>query len=399
MKGADRAGRLDRWIERFSRITSGGRLIPEIDGLRFFAIGGVVLYHLNGYLLARAPVPFDPSPDVRPLNLLVRHGNYGVQLFFALSGFILMLPFAERILANRPRPSLRDYFTRRLTRLEPPYVANVLIAFSLLVVARGESFADVLPHLGASLLYIHNAVFGESSVINPVAWSLEVEVQFYVVAPLLATLFRVRGRLRRRAIVVLAIAAFGSLKQIFPEKGLFLSLPGQMPYFLVGILLADLYLVDWESRPARGPGGDLLAALALAAMLPVAHFGFHVDRALPPLILLFCVGAFRGRVWNGVVRNRWLVVVGGMCYTIYLYHAFAISLLGRVTVGLVPTKSYELALLVQLVLVAVPTIAACALLFAALERPFMRRDWPSRFASAVRLALRIGARGADGPRA
>jgi peptidoglycan/LPS O-acetylase OafA/YrhL len=86
-----------------------------------------------------------------------------------------------------------------------------------------------------------------------------------------------------------------------------------------------------------------------------------------------------------------------MCYTIYLYHTFAISLLGRMTVRLVPTTSYALSLLAQIGLVAVPTIVACSLLFVALERPFMRQDWPSRWAAAMRPGSRTRMRGADAP--
>ena len=45
--------------------------------------------------------------------------SFGVDMFFMISGFVLALPFATRYLAHGPRVSLRSYFLRRLTRLEP----------------------------------------------------------------------------------------------------------------------------------------------------------------------------------------------------------------------------------------------------------------------------------------
>ena len=45
------------WIlARLSRETSSGRFIPEMDGLRFVAIGMVILFHVNGYLTAKSPL-------------------------------------------------------------------------------------------------------------------------------------------------------------------------------------------------------------------------------------------------------------------------------------------------------------------------------------------------------
>ena len=376
--------RIDRLLAPFSRVTSGGGFIPEIDGLRFFAILSVVLFHINGFLQAKTPVAFSPAADQSWVHLLARHGHYGVQLFFAISGFILTVPFAERHLSGRPGPGLGRYFKRRLTRLEPPYIANLLLVFALLVTVRGETVAGLLPNLLASMTYLHNAVFGDASQVNPVAWSLEVEVQFYLVAPALAAVFLIRRAWLRRFVVIGVAAAFASLPAAFPDRDFFLFLPGQLPYFLVGLLLADVFLVEWKRAPARGVAWDLVGTAAWAGMATVFLLDFHVEYALPVLVFLAYMGAFRGVVWNRIVRNRWLVVIGGMCYTTYLYHYYAISLLGRWTVPLRVTDLYAVNYAVQGVLIVLPTLVACALLFAALERPFMQRDWPARWRAALR---------------
>ena len=98
---------------QFQRITTQRRLIPQIEGLRFVAIASVVFFHIYAALKSGAvPAPFPLDSDMP---------KHGVELFFAISGFILGVPFASRYLLGTAKINLRSYFLRRLTRLEPPY--------------------------------------------------------------------------------------------------------------------------------------------------------------------------------------------------------------------------------------------------------------------------------------
>src|SRR5262245_56709348 len=99
------ADRGEGLFARLSRISSSGRFIPEIDGLRFIAITSVFLYHLACFTVHKTKdVPQDP------VYLVTSHGNFGVQLFFVISGFILSLPFAERRLEGREGVPLGRYY-------------------------------------------------------------------------------------------------------------------------------------------------------------------------------------------------------------------------------------------------------------------------------------------------
>ena len=70
----------------FRRITTSGGYLAEVDGLRFVAIALVVVYHIIGYL--------GTSPPWAVFEWIRHYGRYGVHLFFAISGFILAVPFA-----------------------------------------------------------------------------------------------------------------------------------------------------------------------------------------------------------------------------------------------------------------------------------------------------------------
>ena len=189
-------------VRRLGRIiTRGRRFIAEVDGLRFVAISAVVLYHLSQHTLTRHMAGASVQPGEAWLTKLLDLGHYGVQLFFVLSGFLLALPFAKWRLGLGDKPSLRAYYFRRLTRLEPPYMVAMLLLFAgpPLVASWMSGGWSLWPNLLASLVYQHNLIFGAMNPINPVTWSLEIEVQFYMLAPALAVVFSIGNAVARRA--------------------------------------------------------------------------------------------------------------------------------------------------------------------------------------------------------
>ena len=117
------------FFKSLKRSTVSTVYIPEIDGVRFLAISIVSFYHLNNFFLAKAPYNFNVSDNL--LNIFLQNGFKGVQVFFVISGFILALPFAKYFLLSEKKPSLKNYYLRRLTRIEPPYFIALVIFFLL----------------------------------------------------------------------------------------------------------------------------------------------------------------------------------------------------------------------------------------------------------------------------
>ncbi len=226
-----------------SRITSSGNFIPEIDGLRFVAIVSVVLFHLYGFIDNKDGSVYNTIYNFDFIANFLKNGNFGVELFFVLSGFILGLPFAKHYLKDSNKVSLKSYFLRRISRLEPPYIIVMfLLLMGSVFVSKNLSTTEGFQSFLASIAYMHNFIYEEPSFINTVAWSLEIEIQFYILAPILSLFFSINNNLTRRFLLIFTIIVFSvfSLLVILP----FLSILNYLHYFLVGFLLVDFYLME-----------------------------------------------------------------------------------------------------------------------------------------------------------
>lgn len=362
-----------RLTQRFGRVTSGGRLVPCVDGLRCIAIMAVMLYHLNGFVVQKA-IGFTEQEARETAVFHWLHGaNCGVQVFFSISGFILALPFAREKKGGRT-VGLKSYYFRRLTRLEPPFLLNLLVVFALLILVKHQTAAELWAPLLATMTYTHNWFYGELSRINGVTWSLEIEVQFYLLAPFLARAFFAMPRLNRRVVTIGMIAVFVAIKIAVPVDGVLrlrLGLLYVLDHFLAGILLADVFVCDWLESPVKSKRWDI-------ATLPLLLLIFAIQRSdlllhlLPGLTAGLLACAIRGHWTNKVLSLPLIVIVGGMCYSIYLYHFFVISLIGRYTLPLFAGHSYTTQFCLQSLMIVPATIAICSIFFLLIEKPFMQ---------------------------
>lgn len=331
-------------VRLFQRITSSGKFIPQIDGLRFIAIASVFALHANSVSGSHA----------------LALGWRGVHLFFVISGFILGLPFAAHALKGAPAVDLKRYFLRRVTRLEPPYILNILLCYIVMRTLHGVSVG----HLLASLSYSHSLVYGAVSAINPVAWSLEVEIQFYCSVPLLASVYRLK---HRRLVLLAIITAFSAGRFFYPSE---LTILGNLQFFAVGMLLADFYTCG---LPKRSPLWDVISlAWPVVFLLPGPAF-FAV---LPFLCLVLYTAAFTGPLTSRVLSLAPVTAIGGMCYSIYLFHYQIICA--------VPHFWHS-----NRLVATIATILFCGGFYLLIERPCMNPNWPKdfvRFASHYKIA-------------
>jgi len=383
-----------------TRKTSGRALIPEIDGLRSIAIISVVLFHASANYAYYTDHLVQDSVIDRVMVALLQTGEYGVPLFFTISGFILALPFASHHLYEQRKPSLKRYFTRRLTRLEPPYIFCLIVLAAKAVIESGAltdpaKLGSIGQHLLASMFYVHTPIFGNSEPILAVAWSLEVEVQFYILAPVLCMVFMLTPMVRRTVLVLatLVVSWFFGVEK--PIVGPYLI--HQLPYFLVGLLFADLYLTKLrhEETTREAWMWDLTALATLLGVFVLKMLHFAPTLMTPWLILAGYVAVFRG----GIVRRFFaalpIVILGGMCYTIYLWHFVVIAGYRILYFKVFDPSPTWIDRTIYIVTASIVAVAFSAVLFVLIERPTMDPKWPQKL--AVFLRLRKPEQASSGP--
>lgn len=395
--------RLIHLPERVRRVTGNQTYVPQLDGLRFFAIMPVLFWHasIRGY---RSLLNLMGQPPVGEPSWLP-HGEVGVDLFFVISGFVIARPFLAKI-GQGGRIAVGRFYLRRFLRLQPPYLLVLLVcaasaAFGL--ANGGHNPAREVHHLispwasfWASMFYVHVPIFGVPSLLNPPIWSLEIEVQFYLISPLLIALYaRLTCREWRLAAGIWAITvAMIVAAAIRTQAGVFapwsFTLVTHLDGFLLGVLLADVR--QWRLRPRPGAGAWKDAGFAIGLALLLASGLWQGLEAFGPMVLrdavrllacaLIVEGALGGTLAGRLAGAPWIAMIGSACYSIYLVH---VPLMVIVWIVVNRAVSIPAAWIMPSAMALLPviSIAVGLIFFIVVERPFMSPDWPAKVMRAV----------------
>lgn len=367
------------FLDKFRRVTSSTGYLPEVDGLRFLAIFWVTIpMHAVHYLDEK----FYQHGLIRPgfWKDFIMEGTHGMYLFFMISGFILGLPFARAHLLEGGRGiSLKRYYLRRLTRLEPPYIIALIVFFlAHLFVVGKYPLEQLVPSFFASLIYSHGLIFHEHPLLLPVAWSLEIEVQFYILAPLFCLLFKLKNAWVRRGILGVLILA-GPYYHLYVSEAI--NLARFAHYFFAGLLLTDLYVTRAAGISSSRSGYWIGVASLVALFVFVSYY------TLPGLMvkLLILMVLFHQVLFNERFRQlftlKGVTIIGGMCYSIYLLHFGLISAVGQwVLSSGISLTNYNHAPLYLLAFTALILLIS-GIYFYFIEKPFMKfnvRRWDKK---------------------
>ena len=259
-------------------------------------------------------------PDLR--SMVMQYGELGVQLFFIVSGYTMMLTFGDKV----DVAGASSFYLRRVFRIVPLFWVAILF---YLLTTKGEGFrywapggvsaGDVL----LTFLFLQwSSVTAFNSVV-PGGWSIAVEMQFYLLFPLLIWLFRQRsGANLCYALIALVSVANEFAAQRYLVPRLAASLPAGQAY------LAPIYFNWWLPHQ--------LVCFGFGILL----FDWIERKSLPAFGLLLLVGACQSSAWGqcvtvlaGIsmiclrlgVTNAVFCLLGRHSYAIYLVHFAVVS--------------------------------------------------------------------------
>ncbi len=307
---------------------SSTRRIDDIEILRAFAVLFVVLHHLNGSLYA-----FSEG------SLLARiyasfNGAIGVDLFFAISGFVIarsMLPsFSERLTKPAFRNIAFSFWLRRIFRLLPSawFWLGVILVLQVFFNESGVfgSLRANIEATVAAVLQVANIRFalgyGQFELgASFVYWSLSLEEQFYLVFPFLALL-------PRRKLIVALIVIIAC--QLFQARYLWLMM-FRTDALCFGILIAMMQNTNFYNTIKHTcevyPKVFSVLLIVLVALLPLVASGqFALPYYYISFVSLLCffivlIASLNQNIFRSLRSlHRYFIWVGSRSYAIYLIH-------------------------------------------------------------------------------
>jgi peptidoglycan/LPS O-acetylase OafA/YrhL len=369
------------------------RRLPQLDGIRGLAILLVMCSHFGQRFDNTSLLP-------RAVADVLGSGWIGVELFFALSGFLITGILVD---ALGSRHWLGNFYIRRALRLCPPYFALVAILVFVVPllapwVGSAESNRTIAANQGWYWTYSMNLLLAKSRDVaqapygTAALWSLGVEEQFYLLWPLFVMFLSPRGLRRVCAVSLVVCLAIRVMLNLWAHNALagYMLMPARFDSLAVGAWLA---LAQRDASLAARLRGwampALLAATAVVAgvtMLTSAHripnfslsgqtLGLPALAVASAALIVLALAGARGTSWTKGAALRYL---GKYSYAMYLiFTPVATIFLSR---GLLVAPHLRTAGALALsagVLFDVGTQMAVTLLLALvswhlIERPFLR---------------------------
>ena len=308
--------------------------LPALTSIRFFAALWVVLFHIREIGLWTGGTPLYQS--------VISLGYLGVGFFFVLSGFILVYVYSGREIAKPV------FWQARFARIYPAYLFSLLVTIPNLL-----HFLPIAQqqHAGA-LVLITNPLLLEAwfprilFFWNPVAWSLSVEVIFYLLFPFAMRQLEKLGRNRLpfwiAASCLASLILTSSYVLLHPDGVLHTTSQDnnlawlgvlklnplvRLPEFLLGMGAGALFL----KLPARSRTWPILTAAGLLVLAiatrnripyPILHSGL-----LAPVFALLILGLATEPAWIRFLSAPPLILLGESSYSLYLLHTVPIVIL------------------------------------------------------------------------
>nr|WP_240143653.1 acyltransferase [Nitrosomonas sp. JL21] len=286
--------------------------INELDLLRFLAALAVVFHHYSLVGFAINSQTIAPYPIV---SSIFKYGYLGVDLFFMISGFVILMTASSG--------GLRHFIISRLVRLYPAFWICCTITFVAILIIGSTEYEATFSQYLANMTMLSGFMGIES--IDNVYWSLFVELKFYA----LVAIVLLMGRIQQIELLFSFWLVVTMILLIFPVYPLtrfhFILLDGYSANFIAG---AAFFLI-WNRGMSWNRGLMIAAAWGCAvyqSTIDAHEFEMRIKNDLNPIVIAAIVSAFfwimgmiACRKTGMVARANW-VWLGAMTYPLYLLH-------------------------------------------------------------------------------
>lgn len=311
------------------------------DILRVFSVFMVAWFHI--WQQSWLNPGFHIGKVYLDLQQIVRHGYMMVDEMLLLSGFLLALPWARHHIRGDAQQTPEDFYRRRFWRIVPSYYLTVLIMLYAWALPHGaySSARFLAKDLWAHLTFTHT-FFYETYLLTPlsaVLWTLAVEVQFYILWPLIARTF---VKYPGKTCFMLFLLSFTYRAWVYGEPDCsmyFNQLPAQLDLYACGMLAAMFYArLEAEGKPSPrvrkllAPAGMMVGIAVMLLIMYLQPVGDYEEirhgQMSYRLLLGIAGGAFltcgclMPERENSFIRNRFIPFFADISFNFYMWHQF-----------------------------------------------------------------------------
>jgi peptidoglycan/LPS O-acetylase OafA/YrhL len=325
------------WPPSVAPAADGGARLDGIDALRALAIFFVLMNHVNMRLFI-AKIPYSAALSDQLMSSLMWSGQYGVQMFFAVSGFLI----TRNALIRWGTPAklrVRAFYALRIARIAPLLFALLAVlcvchAAGLRDFAVSAQTGGLGKALAAALTFRINVLEANRGYLPAnwdILWSLSVEETFYLFFPLVCRLMRPTGALVACLLIFAALGPFARTvlahgNEIWAEY----SYLGGMDAIALGCLTAlaiarfapALRPMQWMAFAGIGLGACVVGLSDGLARWGAARSG--LDMTLLAVATCMIAAAASRSAWRAPRAIRPILVLGRRSYEIYLTHMFVV---------------------------------------------------------------------------
>lgn len=326
------------------------KYIPVLDGVRAIAIILVALFHFNILLRMNLSVPV-PSGSLFGINhigikWIVDTGYEMVDMMLLLSGFCLFLPYAREMFGQGKIEDKKVFYKKRVARIFPSYYICLLLTLFFYIIPNhlfGSIvffLKDFIPHVFFLHTYTHISYLGTR--FNGVLWTLAIEVQFYIIFPYLAKLFKKYMWQTYVVMNLLAIAfiKFGIIDRHLDNNGMWINqLPAFLGVYANGMLAAYLFVrlaTHFNKTGFKNKTGIFFTAISFLCIVGYGVYMswlYHSENGqiwqvthrleISFLYSVFLVSTcFSVNIWQKIFSNKIMKFMSAISFNYYIWHQF-----------------------------------------------------------------------------
>ncbi len=326
----------------------------NLTGIRGIAALWVWSLHYNEYFTGLLPI-------TSKLDFITQRGNYGVDLFFCLSGFILGHVYYENLSHHPSRGNINQFFYKRMARLYPVYVSTLLVAtlFYLLAIF----FEHEFDHESASNLSIKSffqnllgvqAWFGTASLNGP-SWSVSAEFGAYLFFPFIVVFI---GKIKKQKVATVLLVVSIAIYELSLHQQLLIN--HQMVQVLCEFTMGLCCYLQFRSLDYSLIVCRILRLTLLIMLFSLLYFvrsDIILSSVLPLLLMGLITLNFPHNVEGKGLSRSIPITLGIWSYSLYMTHRLLQNVMSGISLP-VYDSSLAIRILQSFLLVCAPIYIA-----------------------------------------